>query len=97
MLVVGHHTRTSRTPFGVGKGPAMVYVSAVVLTVLSPVFWVSILFNLSGTWLMVLVTGVLKWWLPGQPTPGPIRVADFFGVAFGSADPLAPTLLSSQP
>jgi uncharacterized protein len=43
----------------------MVYVSAVVLTVLNLVFWVGILFNLPGTWLMVLVTAVLKWWQPG--------------------------------
>ena len=42
----------------------MVYVSAVVLTVLNLVFWVGILFNLPGTWLMVLVTALLKWWLP---------------------------------
>jgi uncharacterized protein len=27
-------------------------------------FWVGILFNLPGTWLMVLVTAVLKWWQP---------------------------------
>jgi uncharacterized protein YqgC (DUF456 family) len=43
----------------------MVYVSAVVLTVLNLVFWVSILFNLPGTWLIVLVTALLKWWQPG--------------------------------
>ena len=42
----------------------MVYVSAVVLTVLNLVFWVGILFNLPGTWLMVLVTALLKWWQP---------------------------------
>src|SRR5882672_10379712 len=28
------------------------------------VFWVGILFNLPGTWLMVLVPALLKWWLP---------------------------------
>ena len=43
----------------------MVYVSAVVLTLLNLVFWVGILFNLPGTWLMVLVTALLKWWQPG--------------------------------
>jgi uncharacterized protein YqgC (DUF456 family) len=43
----------------------MVYVYAVVLTGLNLVFWVGILFNLPGTWLMVLVTAVLKWWQPG--------------------------------
>jgi hypothetical protein len=43
----------------------MVYVSAVVLTLLNLVFWVGMLFNLPGTWLMVLVTALLKWWQPG--------------------------------
>jgi uncharacterized protein YqgC (DUF456 family) len=43
----------------------MVYVYAVVLTVLNLGFWVGILFNLPGTWLMVLVTAALKWWQPG--------------------------------
>jgi uncharacterized protein YqgC (DUF456 family) len=43
----------------------MVYVSAVGLTVLNLVFWVGILFNLPGTWLMVLVAALLKWWQPG--------------------------------
>jgi len=43
----------------------MVYVSAVVLTVLSVVFWVGMLFSLPGTWLMVLVTALLKWWQRG--------------------------------
>jgi uncharacterized protein len=42
----------------------MVYLYAVVLTVLNLVFWVGILFNLPGTWLMVMVTAVLKWWQP---------------------------------
>jgi uncharacterized protein YqgC (DUF456 family) len=27
-------------------------------------FWVGILFNLPGAWLMILVTAVLKWWQP---------------------------------
>jgi hypothetical protein len=38
----------------------MVYLYAVVLTVLNLAFWVGILFNLPGTWLMVLVTAWLK-------------------------------------
>jgi uncharacterized protein YqgC (DUF456 family) len=42
----------------------MVYVSAVALTVLNLGLWVGILFNLPGTWLMVLVTAVLTWWQP---------------------------------
>jgi hypothetical protein len=37
-----------------------VYLFAVLLTVLNLGFWVGILFNLPGTWLMVLVTTVLK-------------------------------------
>jgi hypothetical protein len=40
----------------------MVYVYAVLLTGLHLGFWVGILFNLPGTWLMVLVTAALKWW-----------------------------------
>jgi hypothetical protein len=43
----------------------MGYVSAVVLTVLNLGFWVGMLFNLPGTWLMVLVTALLSWWQPG--------------------------------
>jgi uncharacterized protein len=35
-----------------------------VLTMLNLGFWVGILFNLPGTWLMVLVTVMLKWWQP---------------------------------
>jgi uncharacterized protein len=42
----------------------MVYVYAVLLTVLNLGFWIGILFNLPGTWLMVLVTAGLKWWQP---------------------------------
>jgi uncharacterized protein YqgC (DUF456 family) len=42
----------------------MVYLYAVGLMVLYLGFWVGILFNLPGTWLMVLVTAVLKWWQP---------------------------------
>lgn len=42
----------------------MVYLSAVLLTGLNLGFWVGILFNLPGTWLMVLVTAGLTWWQP---------------------------------
>jgi hypothetical protein len=38
----------------------MVYVSAVVLTGLNLAFWAGIPFNLPATWLMVLVTALLK-------------------------------------
>ena len=42
----------------------MVYVYAVVLTGLNLAFWVGMLINLPRTWLMVLVTALLKWWQP---------------------------------
>lgn len=45
-----------------GRTPATVYLNAVVLNL---GFWVGIFFNLPGTWLMVLVTALLKWWQPG--------------------------------
>jgi uncharacterized protein YqgC (DUF456 family) len=48
----------------------MVYLYAVLLTILNLVFWVGILFNLPGTWLMVLVTALLKWWQPGYVQVG---------------------------
>jgi uncharacterized protein len=59
----------------------MVYVYAVVLTALNLVFWVGILFNLPGTWLMVLVTALLKWW---QPEYVPVSWTTL-GVAVGLA------------
>ena len=44
----------------------MVYVYAVVLTLVSLLCWVGILFGLPGTWLMVLFPVLLKWWQPDQ-------------------------------
>lgn len=44
----------------------MVYVYAVVLTVLNLLFWVGILVGLPGTWLMILVSALLEWWQPGH-------------------------------
>src|SRR5919197_808084 len=44
----------------------MVYVYAVVLTRVSLLCWVGILFGLPGTWLMVLFPVLLKWWQPDQ-------------------------------
>jgi uncharacterized protein len=44
----------------------MVYVYAVVLTLLNLVFWVGILFNLPGTWLMIIFAVLLEWWQPGH-------------------------------
>ena len=43
----------------------MIYVYATMLTLLNMVFWVSIIFNLPGTWLMVLVSALVEWWQPG--------------------------------
>jgi uncharacterized protein YqgC (DUF456 family) len=48
------------------KGPAMVFAYAVMLTLLNLAFWFGTLFNLPGTWLMVLFPVILEWWQPGQ-------------------------------
>jgi uncharacterized protein YqgC (DUF456 family) len=44
----------------------MVYVYALLLTLVNLLCWVGILFNLPGTWLMVLFAVLLEWWQPGQ-------------------------------
>jgi uncharacterized protein len=44
----------------------MVYVYAVVLTLINLLCWVGILFGLPGTWLMILFPVLLKWWQPDQ-------------------------------
>ncbi len=44
----------------------MVYTYATVLTLVNLACWVSILFGLPGTWLMLLVTALLKWWQPAH-------------------------------
>jgi uncharacterized protein len=44
----------------------MVYVYAVVLTLVSLLCWVGIVFGLPGTWLMILFSVLLKWWQPDQ-------------------------------
>jgi uncharacterized protein len=44
----------------------MVFVYAVGLTLLNLVLWVGILFNLPGTWLMIIGPALLEWWQPGQ-------------------------------
>ena len=44
----------------------MVYVYALVLTLVNLLCWVGILFGLPGTWLMVLLPVLLKWWQPDQ-------------------------------
>jgi uncharacterized protein len=59
----------------------MVYVYAVVLTLINLLCWVSILFGLPGTWLMILFPVLLKWWQPDQ-----IMVSwTILGVAVGLA------------
>ena len=40
----------------------MIYLYAAGLTLVNLVFWASILFNLPGTWLMVLLAAALEWW-----------------------------------
>lgn len=44
----------------------MVYLYAVLLTLVNLGLWVGILFNLPGTWLMVLFAVLLEWWQPGE-------------------------------
>jgi uncharacterized protein YqgC (DUF456 family) len=44
----------------------MVYVYALGLTLINVLCWVGILFNLPGTWLMVLCAILVEWWQPGQ-------------------------------
>ena len=40
----------------------MVHLLTVVLALLNLIFWVGILFNLPGTWLMVLLASAAEWW-----------------------------------
>lgn len=42
----------------------MLYVYATILTAINLVFWVSILFNLPGTWLMLLAAVLADWLQP---------------------------------
>jgi len=44
----------------------MVYVYAMVLTLVSLLCWVGIWLGLPGTWLMILFPVLLKWWQPDQ-------------------------------
>lgn len=48
----------------------MIAVYGIVLTLLNLVFWVSILFGLPGTWLMILCAALLDWWLEAEPLFG---------------------------
>lgn len=44
----------------------MEYVYAIVLTVLNLLFWIGIVFNLPGTWLMILSAAFVEWANPGE-------------------------------
>lgn len=44
----------------------MIYLYVTGLTALNLVFWAAILFNLPGTWLMVLLAAVVEWWQPDE-------------------------------
>jgi hypothetical protein len=44
----------------------LIYAYVIGLTVLNLIFWLGILFNLPGTWLMVLLATLLEWWTPGE-------------------------------
>ena len=44
----------------------MVYVYAVMLTLVNLLCWIGILFGLPGMWLMILFPVLLKWWQPDQ-------------------------------
>lgn len=44
----------------------MIYVYVTGLTFLNLIFWVAVLFNLPGTWLMVLLAAVVEWWQPNE-------------------------------
>ncbi len=44
----------------------MVYLYAVVLTLVNLVLWFGILFNLPGAWLMILLAALVEWWAPGE-------------------------------
>lgn len=43
----------------------MIYVYATALTLLNLALWASILFNLPGAWLMILIAAFVEWWIPG--------------------------------
>lgn len=48
----------------------MIYAYVAGLTLLNLVFWAGILFNLPGTWLMVLLAVLLEWWTPDRSVFG---------------------------
>ena len=44
----------------------MITAYVIGLTLLNLIFWIGILFNLPGTWLMVLLAVLLEWWTPSE-------------------------------
>jgi uncharacterized protein YqgC (DUF456 family) len=44
----------------------LIYIYVTGLTVLNLIFWVAVLFNLPGTWLMVLLAALVEWWQPDE-------------------------------
>jgi hypothetical protein len=59
----------------------LIYLYAVVLTIFNLFFWFGILFNLPGTWLMVLAAALLEWWTPGEPMFSPALLYTSVGLA----------------
>jgi uncharacterized protein YqgC (DUF456 family) len=51
------------------------------LTALNVVFLLGILFNLPGTWLMVLAAALLEWWTPETALFGPLVLYVALGLA----------------
>jgi hypothetical protein len=48
----------------------VIYAYVIALTILNVLFWIGILFNLPGTWLMILLAALLEWWTPEQVVYG---------------------------
>ena len=48
----------------------MIYAYVIALTFLNALFWIAILFNLPGAWLMILLAALLEWWTPDQAVFG---------------------------
>ncbi|MEL6211704.1 MAG: DUF456 domain-containing protein, partial [Pseudomonadota bacterium] len=63
-------TTTSRSDpaHEAGDGPhnPMTYVYATALTLLNVLLLASILFNLPGAWIMILIALLVEWWMPGE-------------------------------
>jgi hypothetical protein len=59
----------------------LIYVVVIALTLINLCFWVSILFNLPGTWLMILCAAIVEWWMPGDPMFGATVLYAALGLA----------------